>query len=380
MRDGKIVVARLFDQFDGRTPSRAGVITRLDRRKFETICIFLEKLADSPNYFEDAEYTTYYLADGKVKGLVASLRAVRCLAEILKSTHADILQCHRHKAAVIGTFAAALAKTPAVIAQVHGLGRTRNWRRKMINRLIFRRVAKIITVGQAVRDDVIRTNAGVSPDKVWSEGNSIEYDRFAGVSISKQEANERLQLSADSIVFGTVGRMAKNKGQAYLMRAFAIVKKALPSAQLIFAGDGELRGELEAQARRMDCGESIRFLGYRRDIPQVLRAMDVFVLSSVGSEGIPRAMLEAMAAGIPCVGTDISGIPEILDNGKFGFVVPPWQEDALAEAMIKCARTGEYDRQKNVTAAQERVRCCYTHEIVAGKLEKVYAEVYENCK
>jgi glycosyltransferase involved in cell wall biosynthesis len=375
MQDDKIVVARVFDTYDGRLPSRAGVITRLDASKFKTICIYLVRESDKPNYFEKSGYEAFYLSNSKMTHSLSFIVILK-LSRILKQGKADIVHCHRHKATSIGTIAGVLAGTPVIMAQVHGVARTRNIRRRMLNNLLFRRIDKIITVGEATREDVIKTNPGVEADKVWSEGNSIEFDQFANLSANSAKARERLGLPADGLVFGTVGRMAKNKGQKYLIAAFAEVKKALPQAHLVFVGSGELLGELQEQARQTGFGDSIHFPGYCDNVAEIYCGLDVFVLPSIGSEGMPRVMLEAMAAGVPCTGTDFSGIPEILDQGKYGPIVKPGDSVALAEAMLKVARMSAIERNELTSAAKQRVRLLFSHEIVAGRLGRLYEDEF----
>lgn len=372
MRDSKVVIARLFLSYNGKVPSRAGVIMGLNPERFETILVYLTKCSEEENFFEKKGYKAYYLYGNKL------LNAFRPsilgkLVRILKDEKVDIIHCHRHKPTFYGAVAAAIAGTPSVLSHVHGITRTKNLRRKITNSFMFKKVDKILTVGEAVREDVLRNNPSVPAEKVVSIGNSIDYERFADVPLSKAQAKERLNLPADSFVFGTVARMALNKGQIYLIRALARVKKVLPTAQLIFVGDGRLREELEKQARQVVPDGSVCFLGRREDTPELLRAMDAFVLPSIGSEGLPKALLEAMAAGVPCIGTGVSGIPEIIENGRFGVLVAPKNDSALAEAMIKLAKDiGRTEVDSMIQKAGDRVRCCYTHNVVVKRLEQIY--------
>ena len=149
-----------------------------------------------------------------------------------------------------------------------------------------------------------------------------------------------LGVSPDPFVFGTVGRLAPTKGLPYLIEAFSRAKEEIPSAQLVLLGNGNgpSRAELEQQASKTSCRDSIHFLGHRDDIEQLYRAMDIFVLSSI-AEGMPRAILEAMAAGVPCIATEVGGIPEILPNRDVGRLVPARDPQALAWAMIDFAQS-----------------------------------------
>ena len=103
----------------------------------------------------------------------------------------------------------------------------------------------------------------------------------------------------------------------------------------------------------------------------------MFVLPSIGSEGLPRALLEAMAAGIPCVGANISGIPEILDDGKFGFLVRPKDAQALAQAMMEVIKMSERERARLVEKSRQRIMNDYSHEVIIERLQKIYDEIIE---
>lgn len=374
MKDGKIVIARLWPRYKGGITSRAGVIMGLDPNRFRTIFIYLMKSSNEPNFFEQKGCTAYYLSKKKFLR-VLNPGIIYKLVKILKDEKVDIVHCHHHQATTYGNIAAIIAKKPVVIAHVHGLNRSKNPRRKFANRVILRWVNKILTVGEAVREDVIKANPSVRPEKIVSIGNSIDCNRFAEAQITKAGAKEKIGLEPNSFVFGTVGRLAPTKGYSYLIAAFVQVKKQIPSAHLILVGDGRLRSELERQACETTTANSIHFLGRRDDIPQLLKAMDVFVISSI-AEGLPRTLLEAMAAGVPCIGTNVGGVSEILADGEFGCLVPPKNERTLAEAMIKLAKMPEQQREELAEKSRHRVIEKYGHRVVRKKLENIYETEY----
>jgi len=333
--------------------------------------VFLRGDAGEKNRLREAGYEVSHLSD------TTTLNAFRFsvlfrLVKVLKQHHVDVLHCHAHKATVYGVMAAVLAKTPVVLAHVHGLGRSRNLRRKLTNLLLFRRIQRIICVADTVKDDVLRSNWRVPGEKVTVLENSVDYERFAGVSISKADAKQRLGLPPDAFVFGTIARFGPYKGHNFLVSAFQKVKTEVSSARLVLVGEGPFKEDARRQAAEAGLEQSVHFLGQRNDVPEVLAAMDVFVLPSIGSEGMPRALLEAMAAGVPCIGTTVGGTPEVLCSGDVGYLVPPKDADALAEAMITVAHTPEQTLEALGKRARERIRTHFSHDVVQEKLASTY--------
>jgi glycosyltransferase involved in cell wall biosynthesis len=267
-----------------------------------------------------------------------------------------------------------LAKTPVVIAHVHGLGRSRNFKRKLMNFLLFRKINRIIPVAESVKKDVLKNNWFLSENKFFVLENSVDYERFANVSVSKAESKQMLGLPNDAFVYGTVGRLAPTKGLSYLIEAFLKVKEQIPAAHLVLVGEGRCRAELEKHAANTSYHSSIHFLGHRQNIEQLLRGIDVFVLASV-AEGMPRAILEAMAAGVPCIATQVGGIPDIINSGDVGFLVPAADPVALAKAMVTVANMPKNELAELIKNAQNRVKQVYSHEVMRVRLTEIYEQM-----
>jgi glycosyltransferase involved in cell wall biosynthesis len=370
MRDGKVVIARVWPRYDGKPYVRAGEIFGLNPDCFETICIYLMKSCDKENILEKKGYKTFYLSRKRFFRMF-NLWSVWKVARILKEQKVDIVQCHKHQSTVYGTLAAIIAKVPIVFAHVEGLNRTRNIRRKLVNRFILKRVKKILAVADRVRDDVLINNPTVPAEKVVTIGNSVDFQRFASVRISKGEVRKRENLPMDAFIFGTVGRLAPTKGYQYLVCAFTTVKKQVPNAFLVFIGEGRLRSQLEKEIENADISDSVRFFGRREDIPELLRALDCFVLPSI-AEGMPTVILEAMASRVPCVATNVGGIPEIITDSQTGFLIPSKDENALADVMIRVSRLSHNESEAIMDRSQNMVRNFYDHSIMTGKLENLY--------
>jgi glycosyltransferase involved in cell wall biosynthesis len=365
-----ITVGLLISKYKGGGVPMEGIIRGLNPQRYRVICIYLNKTSDKPNRLEQKGYKAYYISRKEYFQLF-NLASVWKLSSILRQEKVDILHCQRHQSTVYGSIAAKLAKTPVVLSHVHGLNRSKRIRRKLTNCVVLRWVNKIIAVSQKTKEDIIKNNPCVRPDQVECLNNSIDYKRFADISISKQQAKESIGLNNDSFVFGAVGRLVPTKGLTYLLRAFAKVYRQVPKSNLILIGEGRLKQQLVATAAELGVDKSVYFLGYRTDVEKLLRAMDVFVMSSV-AEGMPGVLLEAMAAGLPCIATSVGGIPTVLEDGKLGMLVPAENADALAEAMVQLAQ--KPDLTSMVREAQRKVADNYSNDAVRPKLEKIYEE------
>jgi glycosyltransferase involved in cell wall biosynthesis len=342
----------------------------LDKKRFNVIFIYLSSYGVEKNLIEEAGYKVFFLSNFK---RVDSFRfsIFFRLVKILKKHNVDILHCHRHKPMVYGTIATVFAKTPVILSHVHGLGRSRNLRRKVSHFLLFRKINRIICVANSVREDVLRNHWSMPEEKISVLENSIDYMRFADVAISKDDSRRIMEMPSDAFIFGTIARLAPTKGLLYLIEAFQKVKEQKPSARLVLLGDGPCKAELEKQVSSMPCRDSIHFFGHRENIEQLLRGMDVFVLASV-AEGMPRVILEAMAAGVPCVATEVGGIPEVIKGDHVEFLVPPGDSEALARAMISVANIPMDDLKRRIKKEQDRVRQFYSHDVVREKLKNLY--------
>lgn len=370
MRNGKIITARLWPNFSGEVPSVAPVIFGINPQKYETVCIYLAKSSSSPNIFEEKGKKVFYITQNS-KPLAFSLTAFFKIAKILRTEGVDILHCHKYISTFYGTIAAKMANVPIILAHVHGMGRTRNLKRKILNRFLLPHVDRIFAVGEAVKDDILQSNPTVNPEKVINTGNSIDYDYFSSSIYDKQTVHRKFGIAENSFVFGAAGRLAPTKGLRYLIRAFAQVKKQLRNVELLIAGAGELEGRLEKRAVKLGCKDSVHLLGHVDNMPEFYSAVDVFVLPSV-AEGLPKAIIEAMAAGILCIATNAGGIPEILGNGPCGLMVPIKNQNALANAMLKAANMPKQEKLVLISTAKEHIRKNFSHNVMTKKIEKIY--------
>jgi glycosyltransferase involved in cell wall biosynthesis len=208
---------------------------------------------------------------------------------------------------------------------------------------------------------------GCSPGKIYHVPNGIDLSRILGLDKQKECAAIRAELGIphDALVVGNVGRLSGEKGQGFLLTAFGSVRTAAP-AYLLLVGDGDLREHLVAHARSMGILDRVILAGYREDIPRLLCAMDIFAFPSL-SEGFGVALLEAMAAGLPIVGSSIPALAEAIGGDGCGVLVPPRDSVALAAALQGFVEDAPR-RRRSGEAARERSKLFTVERMLDGML------------
>jgi glycosyltransferase involved in cell wall biosynthesis len=185
--------------------------------------------------------------------------------------------------------------------------------------------------------------------------------------------SETLHVGDGDRVIGTISRLVWKRGNEELLEAAALVRHAIPSATLVVVGDGPLRPALEARARELGLNDGVRFLGAVPQAARLLPHFDVFILSSV-LEGMSNSLLEAMAAGRPVVATRVGGNPEVVVEGETGFLVPPKDPRALADAVLRLLRDRELAHRFG-EAARRRVESQFSLEQMVHRMEDLYDDL-----
>lgn len=253
----------------------------------------------------------------------------------------DVLHAYLPFTNFIGSLAGRLARVPAVITSRRGLGthqdRLAVW--KFVDRWSNALSDLVTCNSEAVVADTIRRD-GIAASKVRLVRNGLELASFdSAAERTRRRAELGLDESTRAIV--TVANLIPYKGHADLLDALGRLPPGLPPFRLFLAGrDAGIGGELSRQADGLGLGSRVVFLGERRDVPQLLAAMDVFVLPS-HEEGSSNALIEAMAAGLTLIATGVGGNTEALDGGSLGRLVPPRDPDALSRALADVLRASD---------------------------------------
>ena len=251
------------------------------------------------------------------------------LRRVVRRASPDLVHYHGTRAAFFGAAARALPGMPPAIYAVHGLSYRKEmprWRRPVFlaaEAVACRGLAGIVSVSAADLEDLIRRGFA-SAEHALHLPNAVDSERFSPGG--RPEARRRLGVPEDAYIVGTTSRLVPQKSVGDLIAAVA----ACPEALLVVAGDGAQRPALERRARAL--GGRVRFLGERDDVPEILRALDVFALASRW-EGEAISLLEAMATSIPCVATATTGAREVLEATGAGLLVEIGSPAPLAVAL-----------------------------------------------
>jgi len=213
----------------------------------------------------------------------------------------------------------------------------------------------------------------VARRKVRVAHNGIDLQQFENMQ-QHADIRQRLGCESGTVLIGSISRLDEpKKGTGVLLRAARIVLDECPNARFVICGEGYSRAELEALAAQLEIADRVVFLGFWKDALEVYRALDVFVLPSL-SEGFPTVNLEAMAAGLPVVTTDVGGAAEAVHEGTCGFVVPPNDAPALAAAMIRLC-TDSALRSTMGAHARKVVKESFGSDVTARRVMDAYREV-----
>lgn len=292
------------------------------------VCLFQEGMLAA----ELREQGVMIQACGKRRG--PDMHALLKARRFMTGLPGAVLHTHNsmaHYYAVLATLGLPLAR---IINTRHSMGgRKGTTRQEWLYRRSMRCTDHVVAVCEAERKRL--QASGVRPRRSLSTiPNGINLERFMPAVAERRRAlAEGLGWQPDSRVIGTVGRLQSIKDQARLIHAFGHVRSKVPDVVLVIVGDGDLRPQLEQLVEELGLQESVRFLGDRGDVPQLLAGMELFVLSSL-SEGYSVALIEACAAALPIVATDVGGNREIVRDGVNGKLLAAGDTSALADALL----------------------------------------------
>jgi glycosyltransferase involved in cell wall biosynthesis len=290
---------------------------------------------------------------------VAFLSSIIRLARLIRSGGYDVVLADSAKADIYATLAGRLARRP-VAWHIHDIYKEPTFSRLnlwMLRTLASCFTARIVSVSEAAKEAMVAL--GVSGQKIQTVYNGIDMELLERTR-EPSEVRAELGIEPDAPVAGMVGRLVDWKGPDYFIRAAARVAESIPQARFLLVGAATFGEEsyldgLKSLCRELGMEDRVIFTGFRRDVLDLMKAMDVVVHASIEPEPFGQVLLEAMAAGRPTVATTGGGVSEIIDDGVTGLLVPPADAGALAGAIAsilkdrgKAVEMGEAGRHKVV--------------------------------
>lgn len=301
------------------------------------------------------------------------------LIRVARAFRPDVVHTHTAKAGFLGRQAAlAVRPRPVIVHTYHGhvlegyFGPAKTRLYLELERAMARVSDRLIGVSQATVDDLVRF--GVAPrEKFRVLPLGLDLDRLAEPAPElRAQTRRELRLGDDEVLLAFVGRFAPIKRLDLLLDAFARARGAEPRLRLAVVGDGHERAGLERRAGELGVAADVRFLGYCRELRPIFAAADLAVLSS-DNEGTPVSLIEAAAAGLPAVATDVGGVSEVV-NEETGILVSPNDPQALANAILAMA-TDPNRRQAAGLAARDRAISKYSAERLIADIDSLYQEL-----
>jgi glycosyltransferase involved in cell wall biosynthesis len=242
------------------------------------------------------------------------------LCRLIRRKRVDVINTHLTTASLLGATAGRITGVP-VVAHVHAAD----------SKTFFQFADYLVAVAQGVAQHLLAQ--GVPAEKIHLLYYGIDLERYAH-ALPIAEAKRRLGLSPETRTVGIVGSLIERKGHRFLLRALHQIDPQTGPIHAIFAGEGVLEENLRSMAASLGLSERVHFLGFRRDVMEIVSALDVFTLPSL-KEGLSIAVMEAMALRRPVIATNIAGMPEVIHDGETGLLIPPGDVDALAQALLR---------------------------------------------
>jgi len=342
------------------------LVKSLDRRKFEPIVVSVIPIAEIGK---------------KIQALGAKILSLNArfkynpfiffrLISILKKEKPQILHSHLFHAIFLGRVTGRICKVPIIISSIHSKYIGGFLRNRLLQ--ITDRLDDVVTiVSQRAAETIIKSKT-VSANKLLVIYNGIDLNKFIFQDKkAKEKVREELNFKKDAKILISVGRLFRAKGYSYLIEAIKILKKNL-NIRLLILGEGEDKRKLETQIRDFNLEKNIFLLGREENVSDYLNTSNIFILASLW-EGLPIALLEAMACGLPAVATNVGGTSEIIEDGVSGFLVEPKNSLTLAKK-IEYLLSLEPGKRREMGMEGRKI---VEEKFSLGKMARNYENLYE---
>jgi glycosyltransferase involved in cell wall biosynthesis len=303
------------------------LLSRMPRERFDVTVAWLKGRGDL------APEATGVAVTDELVGRFPGASILSAGLRLVHRVRPHILHTHLMKADMVGGALARLGAVPILVSTKHNEDRHLRFPpMALVARGVASQADRVVVISGAVSRFIERT-MGLSGERTRRilYGYPVNGRPIRGV---RDDVIAELGLHRSAHIVTMVGRLTRQKGIEDLLHAASFLRDAVPDARFLILGQGELRVRLRRTVANLDLRENVRFLGFRRDVPRILAASDLMVLPSHW-EGFGLVLLEAMAQGIPVVGTRVGAIPEVVADGETGLLVPPHDAETLATAILR---------------------------------------------
>jgi glycosyltransferase involved in cell wall biosynthesis len=323
------------------------------------------------------------LEQAEIRGLKAfgipisgrfDIRALLKIIGLLRQERVDLLCTHGYRSTVMGWWAGRRVGIPVVaFSRGYTAENPKVAFYEWLDRMFLKRVNGIIFVSEGQRKQL--EGFGITGRRSWVVHNAVAADSLRDTLSGglRKEILERLGIPNAAEMVVSAGRLSPEKGHQFLVEAIGMLRGSTNNTHFVFCGDGPCQKDLEKRSKELGISDLCHFVGFRKDIKDIFQAMDFMVLPSL-TEGLPNVILEAFACAKPVVATSVGGVPEIVEDGVNGILVPPERSDLLAEAIKNCLAAPE-KRRRMGEAGYHKVKAEFTFESQTQKLEAIYNEV-----
>jgi glycosyltransferase involved in cell wall biosynthesis len=280
----------------------------------------------------------------------------------LRGANFDILHAHTAHAAALGALASLRGDIPLIVSRRVDFHLSKN----PFSRWKYLRAAKILAVSSAIKQILIQD--GISPERIEVLYSGVNLKRFEGDKKSRQD----LRLPDSKILIGQIAALSDQKDPLNFVQAMAVLAQKGVDFRVLMAGDGPLKIKVEEEIKRLNLKDIVFVLGFREDALEILRHLDVFVLSSRW-EGLGTSILDALAAGVPVVASRTGGIPEMIEEGVSGLLVAPGDPASLARAIERILLDAAL-RERLIAGGREKVQF-FSAQKMAQSTRAVYQRI-----
>jgi len=355
---------------DGVNPSSVALcfiewIKHRNAQRYEVMVASLRSRDAASQHLEKSGVKMFYIDNGKY-----SFANVGALVDTIRQEKIALLHLHGYSAANFGRLASHKTGIPNVVHEWAVLKTLPH--QFMMDRLLSGKTNVAVGVSESVREFLVQSRS-VPRNKTRVVWNGVNLNNFKTAESEKiQTFREKFGITSQQKVVGTVTRLREEKGNRYFIEAAPRVLQEFPDARFVIVGDGPLREELEALAKKLNLAGKLHFAGFVSEVAVALAAMDIYVMASL-TEGFPFALAEAMAAGKTVAVTNVGGMKEMVQHEENGLLVPPANNSAMAGTLVRLLKNPTLSQHLGDAARRRSQEFSVERNVMA--LEAIYAEL-----